>query len=519
MKRVFTLLGIFVLCTFTIKAQWNQSLTDHTSLIIEISVCNDSVVWTKCGNDKFSIIKKGNNMVTKSFPSEMIANGIGGFSAVNESTAYVIVCQGANKGIYKTINQGDNWIKQSTGFNENSTFPNFIYFFNENDGIAVGDPLFNSRFEIYTTSNGGNQWNLVPDANIPSGINEYTFNSSKVYRARGNNFYFLASSGKIYKSTNKGLSWTVINIPSKDIGNLYFDFKDDNNGILSHYTNNTSSKELYSTADGGKNWTLINTTNFYSNIKYIPKENAYLSTHYQYGMSYSVDNGQTWTIHPSLKNVELNAIEHTPSGRIIIGGKKYTYSSSNLKGINLAVKQAQILSSKNIDITFSNNVELLSSQGLDYYNLSYRPVNVAQKINVISATRDIQNHSLVHLVTETTIPLDTITISVSNVNDENGVSIINGSSVALVSNIYTGMIDSKDFSFTIYPNPAQDIIYLKNIPLISSICIYDIYGKEVIKKLAHKTNEEINVNFLKKGIYTIKIGSGKGMMIEKFIKL
>ena len=48
-----------------------------------------------------------------------------------------------------------------------------------------------------------------------------------------------------------------------------------------------------------------------------------------------------------------------------------------------------------------------------------------------------------------------------------------------------------------------------------SISIYDILGKELISR---KTAKQIDINFLKKGIYFINISDGIKTSVRKFIK-
>jgi uncharacterized protein (TIGR02145 family) len=557
MKKIFTILAAIMLLSLPTNAQWKQYLTGQNSLIDKICVVNDNVIWiTDQFGEEFSITTDGgNNWVTKSFPAVISSNSPGGLSAVSATTAFIVVSNGTTtKGIYKTDNSGDTWEKQATGFTQDSPFPDFVYFFNENDGLAVGDAYPNPNFEIYTTSNGGNQWDLVTVSNMPAGNSEWTFSSNKIFRAIGNSFYFLTDKGRIFKSNDKGLSWTVINTPSTDGGNLQFDFKDENNGLLSNYP-----YELYSTADGGQNWTLINTSDFYKNIKYIPSENAYFSTHHVYGLSYSTDNGQTWNIHSSLKNAGLQAVDFTPSGKIFIGGWNYVYSSMNYDGVNLALSQTEITGAANVEITFTASVDVQSSQDTANYRLYYSSYNPPQRINVLSATLDNSNKSLVHLVTETIIPGDTITIFVSNVDDLIGFPVINSASkstnvyitddlsnylisfagtgasttvnTVLVENLTTGeslILNGDDTlhltatvgippveienpsAMKIYPNPMN---YYSTVEIFAPvegdaiITIYELTGKPITQIHSYLENykQEFRLSGLKNGLYLINV--------------
>jgi uncharacterized delta-60 repeat protein len=71
-------------------------------------------------------------------------------------------------------------------------------------------------------------------------------------------------------------------------------------------------------------------------------------------------------------------------------------------------------------------------------------------------------------------------------------------------------------SFVIYPNPAQDVLYLQanNFTSIKAVKIYDLQGKVVLED----TNDTINVSNLSKGLYIVKISTEEGEVTKKFMK-
>ena len=158
-----------------------------------------------------------------------------------------------NGQILRTTNGGTNWTKQPTAlFDSADSYPNFVYFWDANNGIAQGDPE-SGEFEIYTTSDGGTTWNRVPGANIPNpspiGAEFGYFNR---YTVSGNTIWFGTDQGRIFKSSDKGLTWTVnlIPTPSIDFGLDRFTFSDSNKGLLMTY----NPVELFNTTDGGATW-------------------------------------------------------------------------------------------------------------------------------------------------------------------------------------------------------------------------------------------------------------------------
>jgi len=220
-------------------------------------------------------------------------------TAVSSTTAWISVSPGAtNKGgIWKTTDGGANWIKQTSAlFNGVDSFPNFVHFWDANNGVAQGDPD-GGEFEIYTTTDGGTNWTRVSGANIPDPLIAGEAGYYNHYKVYGNSIWFGTDNGRIYKSSDKGLNWTVAQSPSSDFKWDQFTFSDDNKGLLMLY----NPVKLYSTNDGGLNWSVspISYTGqvFNTNIAYIPGTSTVISSAYAnpLGSSYSIDNGLNWT--------------------------------------------------------------------------------------------------------------------------------------------------------------------------------------------------------------------------------
>lgn len=411
--------GFSFLFVPTASAQWTQKLTEQTSLINNISVVDNNIIWISDQDRKaVSISTDGGVSWTRNdLPAVMIEGSTGGICAVSATTAYMIVSMG-QKGVYKTTDGAKNWTRQPTAFNNEGSFPDFVHFWNENEGIAVGDSYNGECFEIYTTNNGGVQWNLVPDANIPAGNGIWTFNVNKSFRVNGNTIYFKTNLGKILKSTDKGLHWTAINTPY-NYTTFSFDFKDELNGLALLYTAPGSSS-LYSTSDGGANWTAINTTNYYGDLYYDRINGVYFSYHANYGMSYSKDNGQNWTILPAFGRLGIGAMVTTPSGKVIAGSWGYIYSATNYEITGIYVKSANITGKKSIELAFSEHPDAVSSLNADNYKVRYINNKIPTDVNISSVTQATSGTDNVLITLSEDLPIDTIQVLASNVKDANG---------------------------------------------------------------------------------------------------
>ncbi len=80
-----------------------------------------------------------------------------------------------------------------------------------------------------------------------------------------------------------------------------------------------------------------------------------------------------------------------------------------------------------------------------------------------------------------------------------------------------GINTVKNDSISIYPNPASDKIFVENV-MGSTIKIYDVSGKLLIERKSKNAREEIEVQYLNKGIYFIDIQNNHTKTIQKLMK-
>jgi len=233
--------------------------------------------------------------------------------AVSETVAYVssnATIPSSSGGIWITEDAGETWTRQSNSFNSSESFVNFVYLWNTTDGIAVGD-VTNGYFEIYRTQNAGQNWLRVPSSNIAPALEGETGYTS-IYEVRNNSIWFGTNKGRIFKSTDLGEVWPVVQSPLADFGSSesrgHFAFKNENEGLL---IDNTFQQ--YKTSNTGNTWNINNPANTAArntNIVFIPETpNAYFSwgpelTMDFRGASYTSDNGISW--------IDLNETDQQP---------------------------------------------------------------------------------------------------------------------------------------------------------------------------------------------------------------
>lgn len=208
--------------------------------------------------------------------------------------------------LYKT---GDSGAMELVYKEENEkAFYDAMTFWNNKEGIAIGDPT-NNCISIIITRDGGRTWKKLSCDILPEVIEgEAAFAASNSNIAiKGDKTWILSGgmTSRIYFSPDKGETWEVFDTPLLDgkatTGGYTMDFYDKNFGIIlgGDYTNpegNTGNKAI--TTDGGKTWELIaegEEPGYKSSVRFIPNTGGekIIATGFS-GISISKDSGETW---------------------------------------------------------------------------------------------------------------------------------------------------------------------------------------------------------------------------------
>jgi hypothetical protein len=84
---------------------------------------------------------------------------------------------------------------------------------------------------------------------------------------------------------------------------------------------------------------------------------------------------------------------------------------------------------------------------------------------------------------------------------------------------YTGIWSNKaESTYSLYPNPVNDVLNIGDISSVSKIEIIDVTGKTVYSKEVNAPNISINTSNLSKGIYIVSFQNNKGVQTAKFVK-
>ncbi|MEJ5245029.1 MAG: S8 family serine peptidase [Bacteroidota bacterium] len=191
-----------------------------------------------------------------------------------------------------TTNQGQNWTTKT--LSSYMTLIRNIHFFNDNNGVAIGNPL-NNRYGVAITTDGGNTWSS-PESTLPTSTGETVLTGS--IATSENSIWLGTSIGKIYRSSNQGRNWTSHYVANQ-VSVPLIAFRDENNG-LSVYKKSDGSYNVARTTNAGINWTteIYDISNMGSKPVYLysPKNKNVFILVLENGSVYiSHNDGESWT--------------------------------------------------------------------------------------------------------------------------------------------------------------------------------------------------------------------------------
>lgn len=192
--------------------------------------------------------------------------------------------------------------------NHPKAFYDSMDFWNDQEGIAIGDPT-DDCMSIIITRDGGNTWNKLSCNELPKAKEgEAAFAASDTNISIVGDNTWVATGGKASRvlfSPDKGKTWKVYDTPiiqgTETTGMYSIDFYDELNGfaIGGDYTKpNDNAANKIRTKDGGKTWQVVakgENPGYRSCVQYIPnREGKELVTIGFKGIDYSNASGLSW---------------------------------------------------------------------------------------------------------------------------------------------------------------------------------------------------------------------------------
>ena len=230
------------------------------------------------------------------------------FRSIAQTTSSIFIVNVGNPAFLYKFSKDLNQKKLVYEEKNEKVFYDSMQFWNDQEGIALGDPIENC-FCILITRDGGETWTKIPCEKLPKiEDGEAFFAASNTTITTKKSKTWVVSGGKqsrVFFSNNKGKNWEVYSTPivqGKSMTGIFTaDFYNDKIGFISggNYENleqNYDNKAL--TLDGGKTWNLVAQNlgfGYASCVQYVPrsKGNELVSVGAS-GIFYSGDRGHTW---------------------------------------------------------------------------------------------------------------------------------------------------------------------------------------------------------------------------------
>jgi photosystem II stability/assembly factor-like uncharacterized protein len=319
MKNFFlTLLIINVLIScktghFTFK---NRGNTEFNSVVIDtlfqdkISIravlIDANKVWYAADKGRFGFFNLDNN---NKFESKIIKDSLQlDFRSNAKTKKDIFILNVGNPALLYQISKDGKEKKLVYHENQEKVFYDSMQFWNNREGIAMGDPIADC-LNVIITRDGGNSWHKVRSDKLPKVIaGEAAFAASNTNIIIKGRDTWIVSGGiksRVFYSPDKGNTWTVYDTPivqGKAMTGIFSaDFSDAKNGFITggdyelRYQN-FSNKAI--TTDGGITWKLIGENQAFgyaSCVQYVPESNGKgLVTVGFSGLYYSSNGGISW---------------------------------------------------------------------------------------------------------------------------------------------------------------------------------------------------------------------------------
>ncbi|HEX4946321.1 MAG TPA: YCF48-related protein [Blastocatellia bacterium] len=310
-------------------AQWQKQSINTDASFRGLCAVNENVAWVSGTKGTVGRTTDGGKTWEVMQVPDAAQLDFRDIEAFSTSTAYILsIGNGESSRIYKTTDGGKSWKLQFKNTNEKAFF-DAMAFWDERHGIAMSDPV-DGRFVFITTDDGGTTWKPISPERIPaalkgdggfaaSGTCLVTQGKSNVWLGSGG-----AATTRIYRSTDRGKTWTVHDTPVQagvaSAGIFSVGFRDAKTGIIvggDYQKPNESGKTAAITHDGGKTWKLLeNKLAFRSGIVFVQGKWIAVGPS---GSDESRDNGASWT---QLDSENYNAVSFTKSGVGWVAGPK-----------------------------------------------------------------------------------------------------------------------------------------------------------------------------------------------------
>jgi photosystem II stability/assembly factor-like uncharacterized protein len=321
MKYFLLAVSLVGLYGSTAFAQWQTQAAGTKADFRGLCVVSPSCAWVSGTKGTYARTTDGGKMWSVGTVAGAEKLDFRDVEAFGETTAYLLSAgPGDASRIYKTVDGGKTWAMQFKSADP-AAFLDAIAFWDEKNGMALGDPV-KGRFQLTVTTDGGAHWTQLAAKALPpalpgegafaaSGTCLVTHGERDVWFATGG-----AKSARVFHSKDRGQSWEVSETPiiagGESAGIFSIAFRDPQHGMVvggDYRKPNDLGATAATTSDGGKTWTLLNKgLPFRSAVAWAKDRWVTVGTS---GSNVSFDNGVTWKL---LDRENYNSVGFTSGG-------------------------------------------------------------------------------------------------------------------------------------------------------------------------------------------------------------
>lgn len=230
------------------------------------------------------------------------------FRSIATTPNYTYILTAGNPALIYKIAQKDGAVELVYSEVEERVFYDSMKFWNDEEGIAMGDPM-GGCFSIIKTYDGGKTWGKLQCTELPDFVEgEAAFAASNSnIKIMGDDVWMVTGGAmaRVMYSDNRGSNWQIFNTPfiaGGEMTGIYaVDFIDKDLGVIiggdwNKKQDNTFNKAI--TRNGGKSWNLLSNgkgPGYCSDISFIPETNGMeLIAVGTPGIWWSGDQGVNW---------------------------------------------------------------------------------------------------------------------------------------------------------------------------------------------------------------------------------
>lgn len=230
------------------------------------------------------------------------------FRSLAETKEAIFVLNIGNPGLLFKLSKDLKQQKLVYEERHEKVFYDSMQFWNDKDGIAIGDPI-SDCLNVIITQNGGETWSKITCENLPKTVEgEAAFASSNTNVCIKEDKIWIVSGGKksrVFYSKNKGISWNVFETPMVQgeamTGIFSVDFYDSKIGFIAggdYDKPNQNFQNKAITFDSGTTWKLVGEKHGFGSascVQFVPNSKGQqLVCVGATGLWYSKDFGENW---------------------------------------------------------------------------------------------------------------------------------------------------------------------------------------------------------------------------------